>query len=282
MSIFDKHDKEFDVQIANYAKWHTYSDMHFHNGYELYFLFWGSTKYIFEDKTYEIEEGDIVWIPPYIDHKTRPNNMERYKRMLFNISPQLLEECLGDNNELFDFFRHYRVIHTTQNDVNLFRRLSNLILEEHFSEERKDTNLVIKSLFLSLLVHIKRMYERNADSEDKDTDFDERNSSYVLNLLLSHIDNNYYLDLKLSSLAEQVNMSPVYISSLFKKNFGFTFKEYLLKLRIDKATQLLKETKDTVENIAYKCGFKSSNHFCKTFKRFVGMSPLTFRNIDKE
>ena len=43
-----------------------------------------------------------------------------------------------------------------------------------------------------------------------------------------YINANFSSDLTLASLAEQVNMNPVYISSLFKKNFGFTFKEYLL------------------------------------------------------
>ncbi len=280
--MFEKHEKDFDVQIANYAKWHTYSDMHFHNGYELYFLFWGSTKYVFEDKTYVIDEGDIVWIPPYIDHKTRPNNIERHKRMLFNISSQLVEECLKDNIELFDFFRHYRVIRTTPNDVNLFRRLSNLLLEEHFADADQMSSTVINGLLVSLLAHLKRIYEKNIEREEIEAHADEHSSSYVLNLLISYINANFWSELTLSSLAEQVNMNPVYISSLFKKNFGFTFKEYLLKLRIDKATQLLKGTNDTVESIAYQCGFKSSNHFCKTFKRLVGTSPLMFRNIDKE
>jgi len=101
-------------------------------------------------------------------------------------------------------------------------------------------------------------------------------------MLISYINTNFSSELTLASLAEQVNMNPVYISSLFKKNFGFTFKDYLLKLRIDKATQLLKNTSATVESIAFECGFSSSNHFCKTFKRLVGMSPLMFRNLDKE
>lgn len=119
------------------------------------------------------------------------------------------------------------------------------------------------------------------NSNDKLSSSDD-NASYILNLLLSYISTYFSEDITLATLAEQVNMNPVYISSLFKKNFGFTFKEYLLKLRIEKATHLLKTTSSTVEVIAYECGFRSSNHFCKTFKRLVGMSPLMFRNIDNE
>lgn len=141
---------------------------------------------------------------------------------------------------------------------------------------------VIKGLLLSLLVHLKRMYERNMQNSSNKQSSSEDNASYILNQLISYIDNHFSEDITLASLAEQVDMNPVYISSLFKKNFGFTFKEYLLKLRIEKATQLLKITSSTVEKIAFECGFHSSNHFCKTFKRLVGMSPLMFRNIDNE
>lgn len=285
MSIFDKFEKEFDAQITNYTKWPVYppsSDPHFHNGYELYFLFSGSTKYIIENNTYEIEEGDIVWIPPYIDHKTQPNNTERHKRLLFWIIPHYLEDCLKDNKELSDFYHHYRVIRTTTRDVKLFRKFSNLLLEEYFTEEAAMSGEVIKGLLLSLLVHLKRMYERNTRDSKGNQSGSEDNTSYSLNLLISYINTHYAEDITLASLAEQVNMNPVYISSLFKKNFGFTFKEYLLKLRITKATQLLKSSSSTVEAIAFECGFRSSNHFCKTFKRLVGMSPLMFRNIDNE
>ena len=255
---------------------------HFHNGYELYFLFSGSTKYIIENNIFEIDEGDIVWIPPYIDHKTQPNNTERHKRLLFWVLPHYLEDCLKDNKELFDFYHHYRVIKTTQRDVKLFRKFSNLLLEEHFNEDSSTSDDVIKGLLLALLVHLKRMYERNMrNSNDKLSSSDD-NASYILNLLLSYISTYFSEDITLATLAEQVNMNPVYISSLFKKNFGFTFKEYLLKLRIEKATHLLKTTGSTVEAIAFECGFRSSNHFCKTFKRLVGMSPLMFRNIDNE
>jgi len=284
MSIFDKLEKNFDVQITNYAKWPIHSEPHFHNGYELYFLFWGSTKYIFEDKTYEINEGDIVWIPPYIDHKTRPNNLERHKRLLFYIMPQFFEDCLKDDKELYDFFHYYRIIRTTPRDVKLFRRFSNLLLEEHFENENNDSmsDTIIRGLFISLLAHLKRIYEQNLEQSNELQPKGEYSTSYTLNMLISYINTNFSSELTLASLAEQVNMNPVYISSLFKKNFGFTFKDYLLKLRIDKATQLLKNTSATVESIAFECGFSSINHFCKTFKRLVGMSPLMFRNLDKE
>lgn len=285
MSMFDKFEKDFDAQITNYTKWPVVAQRsmpHFHNGYELYFLFSGSTKYIIENNVYEISDGDIVWIPPYVDHRTQPNNTERHKRLLFWISSQLLEDALKENKELFDFFHHYHVIKTTTRDIKTFRKFSNLLLEEHFAENAPMSEDVIKGLLSALLVHLKRMFECNAPSNVDTKTRSDDNTNYIMNLLLSYINTNFSSDITLAALSEQVNMNPVYISSLFKKTFGFTFKEYLLKLRIEKATQLLKSTTSTVETISYECGFRSSNHFCKTFKRLMGMSPLMFRNIDNE
>lgn len=284
MSRFEKVENDFYAQITNYIKWpvhHTTASPHYHNVYELYFLFSGSTKYVIaDDMVYEISEGDIVWIPPYINHQTQPNDIERHKRLLFWISPQFFDNLFDSEKELYDFFNFHRVIKTTSRDVKLFRKYSNLLMEEYFADNAKHHDDVIKGLLLSLLVQLKRMYENNLVLQN---DLSPDNTTlHNLNLLISYINTNFSFDITLETLSEQVNMNPVYISSLFKKNLGFTFKEYLVKLRIKKATQLLKNSSDSIENIAFECGFHSSNHFCKTFKSLVGMSPSMFRNIDKE
>lgn len=280
MSKYDTLESEFDIQITNHSKWLAYSDAHFHNGYELYFLFFGRTKYIIEDIVEEINPGDIVWIPPYIDHKTRPTDMEQHKRMLFYISIDFYNQTVGNYPELVEFFRHYRIIHTQPNEAKLFRRYANLLLEELFAEASDMRGIISKGLFLSLLAQLKRMHDRNGSANASPGK--APSSKHTMNLLMSYINTNYSKAISLDSLAEQINMNPAYISSLFKKTFGFSFKEYLVKLRIEKATKLLKQTNMTVEKIALECGFSSSNHFCKTFKRLVGTPPMMFRAIDRE
>ena len=285
ISVFEKFEKDFYAQISSHAKWPVdplITTPHFHDGYELYCLYSGSTKYIIEQTTYEVDEGDIVWIPPYTDHKTLPNKTERHKRLLIWTLAPYLESCLKNSKELAEFYRHHRVIKTTPREVQIFKKITNLLLMEYFSKQHANRETIMSGMLVSLLTFVKHTYERNNKDYNIRQTSSSNDSKYIPNMLMSYIDSHFSEDISLTDLAEQVNMNPSYVSSLFKRSFGFTFKEYLVKLRIEKAKQLLKSTNSTVESIAQECGFRSINLFCKTFKNSVGISPMMFRNIDDE
>lgn len=80
----------------------------------------------------------------------------------------------------------------------------------------------------------------------------------------------------LSDCAELVNVSPSYLSRLFKKEMGVSFIEYLMNLKVQKAKQLLKETDCTITEIAEQVGYSERN-LNRAFQRFVQMSPNQYR-----
>lgn len=268
---------DFRLEISSYNFWPNYSNLHSHNHYELYFLLQGSTYFLIENRTVEIQECDIVWIPPHMLHITRPRDTERHKKVGFYISPSFMERCLGTNPDMTEFFSQYHVLSPADNDKSYFRRLANLLIEEYLNQQPYSLQ-AIQGLFTTTLAHIRRIYETSLQTEEKASP--KPQTPMEIKLLLSYINNNFKNDITRTTLSEQVNMSQVYISSLFKKHLGFTFKEYLLDLRIKAAMEMLKSTNDSVENIAYACGFNSSNHFCKTFKKMVSMPPKMFREVN--
>lgn len=81
------------------------------------------------------------------------------------------------------------------------------------------------------------------------------------------------------SLAEISNVcfySEKHISSLIKKNTGCGFAEYLTKIRISKATEIMKNKSDSITGVALCCGFSDPLYFSKVFKKHVGKSPTAF------
>ena len=88
-----------------------------------------------------------------------------------------------------------------------------------------------------------------------------------------HIDE----DLSLEKVANEVHISKFYLSSLFTKCTGYTFSNYINKIRIDKSKSILKDTKKSMLEIAIECGFNSQSYFCSTFKKFTGISPTKYR-----
>jgi AraC-like DNA-binding protein len=83
--------------------------------------------------------------------------------------------------------------------------------------------------------------------------------------------------MSLSEVARAVNTSSYHFCRTFKKVTGLHFTEYLSRVRIGKAKNLLINPNLRVTEVAYSIGFQSLPHFNKMFKTFTGMSPTAFR-----
>ncbi|MDY2840711.1 MAG: response regulator [Treponema sp.] len=93
-----------------------------------------------------------------------------------------------------------------------------------------------------------------------------------------YINKNYgSLDTHLTSVAEQVNLSPNHFSTIFSQECGMTFIEYLTNIRIENAKKLLKETEMKGADIAYECGFNNPHYFSFIFKKITGLTPSEYK-----
>ena len=88
---------------------------------------------------------------------------------------------------------------------------------------------------------------------------------------------HYEEALTLKDMALLVNMSPTYFSKKFKNSTGLCFKEYLNYIRVQKASDLLRNTDWTVTAVAMACGFSDGNYFGDVFRRLTGASPREYR-----
>lgn len=84
-------------------------------------------------------------------------------------------------------------------------------------------------------------------------------------------------DLSLAEVARAVNCSTFYFCKMFKKATGLHFTEYLARVRIEKAKNLLLNPNLRISEIAYEVGFQSLTHFNRVFRRLVGESPTEYR-----
>ena len=101
--------------------------------------------------------------------------------------------------------------------------------------------------------------------------------SYLVQEALEIIQRQFREKIRVKSLAMELSISESYLSRCFKKETGYTLSEYVLKLRIDEAKQLLTKTDASVHDIAIAVGFNYQNHFASVFKKYTGKSPLGYR-----
>ncbi|MDR0519634.1 MAG: response regulator [Clostridiales Family XIII bacterium] len=95
-----------------------------------------------------------------------------------------------------------------------------------------------------------------------------------------YIMENYKADITLTDVAEFVHLNPNYISTLFKKETGSTFMNYLQEYRMEKARALLRDTTMRVFEIALEVGYQDERHFAKLFKKIIGLTPNEYRKLN--
>lgn len=112
-----------------------------------------------------------------------------------------------------------------------------------------------------------------------DTVYETRNikNAKCLGDVLTYIRENFKRNLSLENVAQQVFISPFYLSHLFKEELGITFVEYLTRVRIEAAKQLLKNSSETILAVSAQVGYEDASYFSKVFKKVTNISPNQYR-----
>ncbi|QDP39942.1 response regulator transcription factor [Radiobacillus deserti] len=105
----------------------------------------------------------------------------------------------------------------------------------------------------------------------------KENKMWMIERAEHYIQSYYASDIKAHEVADVVNVSPNYFSTLFKQKTGKSFNEYLNELRVEKAKTLLEETPLKINEIAEMVGFHEYKYFVDVFKRFVHLTPTKYR-----
>lgn len=96
--------------------------------------------------------------------------------------------------------------------------------------------------------------------------------------VIDYIHAHYAHKLSIEELAKIAHLSESQLTRRFRKLFGASPHEYVMRVRVDAARTLLEETRRTISDIALEVGFTDHSHFIRTFKQVRGMTPTTYRN----
>jgi len=94
---------------------------------------------------------------------------------------------------------------------------------------------------------------------------------------IQYIENNFYRNISLEEVSQSVHMNTAYFSTMFKKQTGRKYIDYLTDLRMEKARNLLENTDLKIGNIAMMVGYSSTKHFTRVYKEKYGVTPGSSR-----
>jgi two-component system, response regulator YesN len=99
----------------------------------------------------------------------------------------------------------------------------------------------------------------------------------VVHRIKQFIVENASKDISLEFIADWVNLSPYYISKVFKEEVGVNYIDFLTDCRMEKAKTLLSDRKLSLKEITFEIGYNDPNYFSKVFKKMIGLSPSDYR-----
>lgn len=251
---------------------------HFHDYFEIYYLFRGNCELQFEKQHRTLEEGELCIIAPTSLHNIIVDNSDSIiisiaiKKSTFDSTFFTL---LSQRDLLSYFFKamlynktspNY-LLFSTKNSTDIKIIIKNLIVENN-KEDMYYNNCSISWINL-LFSTVLRKYSETIQFNNYDLGND-------FSLIIQYIQNNYK-NLTLNTLAEHFHYTESHLSRLIKKNIGLKFTTLITNLKMEDAKNYLINTDLPIEKISEFVGYNSVEHFSRTFKKHFNKSPQQFR-----
>lgn len=252
---------------------------HSHEFTELFVVLSGSALHTTSSDSSMLSAGDVfVMHQPERHGFGEPKDLEIVNVMIDPKSvpiPLAYLERMPGYHALFSLEPKFRKEHGYAGRLHLGRRALDTALvkltdmERAYADEESGYEAEVVAGYVDLAVFLAREYE--ADPAPSAADLIRVAGA------LSLLEREFRRRISLDELAREAGLSRNQFIRVFRRATGQSPIEYLLRLRTDKAAVLLKQTRETVTEIALDTGFSDGNYFARVFRRIYGVSPSTYR-----
>lgn len=229
---------------------------------DLTYIISGEATYIVNGKKMLLKQGDMIYIPKGSTRTTYTNPQNPIHCYAFNFD----YEYINDDYRPLPFPQKFS-IGLDSELLSLYTQCNNVWLE-------KDEGYMLKArgLFMVILYKLIKLVSNTSLSLYSDPNI-EKVKSYIFD--------NYAQKIYLTDLARLVNLHPVYLSTHFKEVTGHTVTQFINRIRINSAFDLLSTNGYSVTDTAIICGFDDIAYFSKLFKKITGVAPSSILNGKK-
>lgn len=221
---------------------------------DLTYIFKGRAYYIVNGTKYEVNQGDLICIPQGSRRSATTDAANLLVSYALNFQ---LYDLNGMNVEL-----PFQLVSHIGEEEELLSLYNELTIE--WLKKNSGYKLKARSLILMILNY----YFQHLFYKGNNSDMDKRIQKAV-----THIVGNLQNQIEVEELASYVGVTSAYFGTLFKKNMGTSVKEYINRMKINNAENILLSGEFSVHEAAYKCGFEDIYYFSKVFKKIKGFPP---------
>ncbi|HEX3078237.1 MAG TPA: AraC family transcriptional regulator [Lachnospiraceae bacterium] len=253
---------------------------HEHDFPQLTVILSGRGQYMIDDKLFDVQAGDIIML----------NAGVRHKNIITNSKEPTVEFFVGFTDVHFRDMPKNTIVFK---DGAIITHLNALLKQEiskicyEMIAENESCQLgkyfMLKTYMMQLLLLLVRDVADTNHHSQTSYHFESYNKSYAVKRIINYLNENYEQRISLDRIAHNMYLSPVYISKIFKEETGESPINYLIKIRLEKAKEILEiNDSGSIKSIAKQVGYEDVYHFSKLFKKYYGISPLYYKRTVAE
>ena len=248
-------------------------ETHDHSAVEIVLTMEGMVTYYVDDIAYQVRKGEVLIVPPDTPHSlTMEEGSSRY---LFLFESDAIMTMRDVKSMAMYFNKPFHLRDGSEAHI----RIRELLLRVRDAYEKQDLmwNTVCYSSILRIYATLGQRYMSGIRPRTEDT---LRNmDSEVITAVMTYINNHYREELSLEDVAQFAGFSRYYFSRSFKRQTGYSFKDYLCQKRLQVAMDLLIRTNRPMRDVAIESGFGSVATFNRVFREKKGCTPTQYRAI---
>ena len=241
-----------NVLITFYSGIHDKSieiEKHCHSCYEIVYYIHGRGHSVIGEEGFPFESNTFSVQPPDVIHNEQYDKVTELRFILCDPKHYALALNSG--------------VYPDSPDRTLLRLFEQL--ESEFKTRKENYQLKMDVLTVELLIEIGRL-QRTETKAQLDYEY-----------IKKFIDENYYMHIEISRLAQMSGYSYDRFRHLFKEKYKLSVSKYILNVRLENAKRILTDSNVSVSEIAGRCGFASDSQFIGMFKEAFGLTPLKYR-----
>lgn len=253
--------------------------LHDHSFFELVYVTNGTAEHILNGKRSRLQKGDFFFLDYGSYHGYKKCNDFTLINCLF--LPEFINETLQGCHSMQELLhicmlRYYRFLsgvncadHIYHDEDGSIGCLLQNMLQEHENAQLGSQELLRFKLTEIIIKTLRKLLTGSGKYQYSDT----------VRAVLKYIDKHYAKAAALQHFCDTEHYSLSYISRRFKQETGLSYMEYLQKVRVEKACELLRAEELSISEVAHQVGYEDVQFFYTVFKRILNMTPKEYRKL---
>jgi len=277
-----------DIQLDQIEKGWSYPS-HRHPYFEFIYCISGEMEQWINGEIYILKPGDSIIVKPDLYHHSLSPKETEYLVFHFEIEMkevhsvfQLVKnpmiharEMVGDRDSISRWVLEFIDVF----GIKPQKKSPDLVQEDYLENMHSAVNtLRLHSKVIELISVLAEHFLSKKRLKDIDVSPSQIRAAHEAAYWL---ENNLTQKIRIEDLAKELNFHRSYLTQCFKKTYGMSPSDYLIRIRIREARRLLLETDFSIESVSQKLSFSSTGHFSRTFRSLMHISPLQFRKDKK-